>query len=185
GGGGWEWGEGGGAGGSLRGGGVYRREGGGRNFAAGWAPPAVPAASERHRRVQAGRQPDRPVRGRGIDHNPECRLFQAELQDHLIVLGVDRHRMTHSAVAQNLLAPLTTLAPVPHDIERQHRAELFDRQRVVAPDPLERRQEYAGVSWYSDAALFCDDGGGFPHEGRVRQSLRRDQSASHRLHLRL
>ena len=95
---------------------------------------AVAAAAERHRRVEPGRQPDRPVRRRRVDDDAERRLLQAELEDDLLVLRVDRHRVAHAAVPQDLLAALAALAPVADDVEGEDRAELLDRERVVAAD---------------------------------------------------
>ena len=73
---------------------------------------AVAAASERHRGVQARGQAHRSVRRRRVHDDPEGRLVQAELEDHVVVGGVNRHRVAHAAVAQHLLAALAALAPV-------------------------------------------------------------------------
>ena len=56
---------------------VPRRDVVGRDVA------AVAAAAERHRRIEPGRQPDRPVRRRRVDDDAEGRLLQAELEDDL------------------------------------------------------------------------------------------------------
>jgi hypothetical protein len=49
------------------------------------------------------------VRRRRVDDDPVRRLLQAELQDDLLVAGMDGHGVPHPAVPQDLLAPLAAL----------------------------------------------------------------------------
>ena len=97
---------------------------------------AVAAAAERHGRVEARGEADRAVRRRRVHHDPEGRLVQPELEDHVVVCRVDRHGVPHAAVAQHLLAALAAFAPVVDDEVGQDGAELLDRERVVATDAL-------------------------------------------------
>ena len=46
---------------------------------------AVAAASQRHRRIQPRRQPNRPVRRRRVDDDAERRLLEAEFEDDLVI----------------------------------------------------------------------------------------------------
>src|SRR5687768_16508785 len=87
---------------------------------------APPAAAEGHRRIESGRQADGAVSGWRVDTDPEGRFAQTELQDDILVFGMDGHRMAHSAVAQDLDAAFTTLPPVADDVPRQDRAEFFN-----------------------------------------------------------
>ena len=106
---------------------------------------AEAAAAQRHRRIQTRRQADRAV-GRGRVHaNAVGRLVQSELEDDGVILRVDRHRVTHAAVAEDLLAALAAFAPVLDDVIREDGAELLDRQRVVAADALQLGDERARV----------------------------------------
>ena len=93
------------------------------------------------------------MRRRRVDDDAERRLLQAELQDDLVVLRVDRHGVAHAAVPQDLLAALAALAPVLDDVVRKHGAQLLDRQRIVAADAVERRDEHPRVGGHRDAAL--------------------------------
>ena len=110
------------------------------------AAPA--AAAKRHRRIQAGRQPDRSMRRRRVHADAEGRLLQPELQDDVVVLRVDRHGVPHAAVPEDLDAALAPFPPVLDDIQRQHRAQLLDRERIVAADAGKRR----------DRTLACPSG---------------------------
>ena len=80
-------------------------------------------------------------------------FLQAELENHLLVLRVDGHGVAHAAVAQDLFAALAAFPPVLDDIEGQDRAQLLDRQRVVAPDAVERRDQHPRLGRNRDAAL--------------------------------
>ena len=146
---------------------------------------AVAAASQRHRRVESGRQSDRPVGRRRVDDNPERRLLQTELENHLIVLRMNGHRVAHSAVAQDLFAALAAFSPVLHDIVRKHRTQLLDRERVVAADSFERRHQHARLARNADAAFRGDRHGRLADERRIGQALRRHQHFRQRVHLAL
>ena len=76
----------------------------------------------------------------GVDHDAEGRLLEPELEDHLLVLRVDRHRVAHPAVPQDLLAALASFRPVLDDVEGQDGAELLDRKSTrLNPVTLESR----------------------------------------------
>ena len=92
---------------------------------------------------------------------------------------MDGHRVTHPAVPKNLLAALAAFAPVADDVEGEDRAELLDRQGVVASDPRQGRQQDARLGRHRQAALRGDDRRGFPDERRVGQPLRRHEHPAH------
>ena len=147
------------------------------------APPA--AAPERHRRVEAGCQANRPV-GRGRIHaDAEGRLLEAELEDDVLVPGVDRHRVAHAAVSQNLNTALAALPPVLDDIPGKDRRQLLNREGMVAPDSRERGNQDAGPLRDRDPHLLGDERGRLPDQGRVRQALRRHEDPGQGLHLGL
>ncbi len=106
------------------------------------SPSSTP---ECHGGIEAGGHPDR-AQGRGcVDEHTEGRLAQPELQNDRFVLRVDCHRMAHPPVPQNLDAPFAAGVPIVDDIERQHRAEFLDRQRIVASDAFQRCDENPGI----------------------------------------
>ena len=70
-------------------------------------------------------------------------FFRPNCEDHVLVARVDRHRVAHPAVSEDLLAPLAALLPVADDIEGQDRTELLDRQRVVTSDARQFRDQHA------------------------------------------
>ena len=113
---------------------------------------AEAAAPQRHGRIQSGRQADRAVRRRRVHADAVRGLVQPELENDGVVLRVDRHGVAHAAVLQDLLAALAAFAPVLHDVIRQNRAELLDRQREVAADALQLGDQRARARRHGDAA---------------------------------
>src|SRR5580765_144541 len=97
---------------------------------------------------------------------------------------MDRHCVTHAAVAQNLLAALAALAPVAHYIEGEDRTELFDRERVVAAHAVQLRDQHASAGPDLESCLLRDVGGGPSDEGRVWQPLGRNEDLRQRVALR-
>ena len=95
---------------------------------------------------------------------------------------MDRHGVAHSAVAKDLFTPLTPLAPVLHHVVRQNRAELLDRQRIIAADAFERRQQHARIGRNADPAFLGDRDGAPADERWIRQPLRRDEHPRQRIH---
>src|SRR6476469_7982912 len=95
------------------------------------APSSTP---KRHRRVESGGQPDRPVSRRRVHADPERWLLQPKLQDHVVILRVDGHRVAHAAIAEDLDAAFTPFAPVLDDVPGKNGTQLFDREWKVAAD---------------------------------------------------
>ena len=139
---------------------------------------AVAAAAQRQRRVEPRRQANRPVRGGRVHHDAERRLLEAELEDHRLVPRVDGHGVAHAAVAEDLLAPLAALPPVADDVEGEDRAELLDRERVVAADARQGRDEHARLGRHRQARLARHLDGGPAHQRGVGQPLRGDERAA-------
>jgi len=102
------------------------------------------------------RRADRAVRGRRVDHDPEGRFLQSELEDHRLVLRMYGHRVAHPAIFEDLLAALAALAPAVHDVVRKDRAQLFDGKRMVAADAFEPGQQLAAVLKASVFAYFLN-----------------------------
>ncbi len=112
---------------------------------------------------------------RRVHTDPEGRLLEAELQDHIVILRMDRHRVAHSAIAQDLDATLAAFSPVLDDVPRQDRTQLFYRQGIVAADALQRRNQRTRSARYGDPDFLCDECGRSADQCRVRQPLRTDQ----------
>ena len=123
------------------------------------------------------------MRRRRVDDDAEGRLVKAELEDDLVVLRVNRHRVAHAAIPEDLFAALAAFPPVFDDVVREHGAQLFDRQRIIAADAGERRDENARLRRHGDAALVRDINGGLSDERRIGQPLRRDEDARDRVYL--
>src|SRR5215510_6847305 len=87
---------------------------------------AIATAAQCHGGVETGRETDRSVRRGGIDNDAECRLFETELEDDVLILRVNGHRVAHATVTQNLFAAFTSIAPILDNIEGQDRTELLD-----------------------------------------------------------
>ena len=122
--------------------------------------------------------------GGGVDDDAVGGLFEAELENDVVVAAVDGHRVAHAAVSQNLLAALTALTPILDNIKGEDRAEFLNRQREVAAHAGELRQKHTGPGRHLDPRLLRDVGGRAPDEGRVRQPLRADQDPPDRVDLR-
>src|SRR5262249_61377889 len=99
------------------------------------------------------RRARRLVGGRRVGGDGGGGFGGAELEDVLLVRRVDGHRVAPPAVPQDLLAALAAFAPVLHDVIREDRAELFNRQRVVASDTFQGRQQHAGRRRHGQAAF--------------------------------
>src|SRR5687767_16014098 len=97
------------------------------------------------------------MRGWGIHADAIGRLVQAELENDGVVLRMDRHGVTHAAVAQDVLAPLAAFAPVLDDVIRQHRTELLDREREVATHAPELSDQRACRGRNGDPYLLSNE----------------------------
>src|SRR5262245_11041144 len=104
---------------------------------------------------------------RRVHEDPKGWLLQSKLQDHVLILRMNGHRMTHAAVTQDLNAPFTSLAPVLDDIEREDRAELLDGKRVVTSDAVQRRDQRTCSCRDGDPGLFRDVVSSLPDKCRV------------------
>ena len=118
---------------------------------------APSTAAQRHRRVEAGRHSDRPMRRRRVDDDAERRFLETELQNDLLVPRMNRHRVAHAAISQNLLAAFASLTPVLHDVPRQDRGEFFNRERIIAPDSGERGNQHARCGRDADAGFLGNE----------------------------
>src|SRR4030095_7398926 len=96
---------------------------------------------------------------------------------------MNSHGVAHAAVAKDLLAPLASLPPILDHIERQDRTELFDRQRVVASNSVERRDQQSRAVRNTNTTLLSNSRCRFSDECRIGKPLRCDQLSCDRVHL--